>query len=459
MNGYDRIKSLAHETGSAIPNLLALARQNDPFFAGAPAQQQQAEWFESLWEVYGLSHGTHLRRVHYLLVSQEQPVIRHDGKPYENTKNSWSYLCGAAKQARYVGLVDAEAFEDHRNPPPEVHWREIWEPDPVPAHVFEEDMDSWGLPGIDARLGGCSALSIPQPETLGYGYERDRDQPYHLEVWCEKSTMNDVLLPACRRYSATLVTSLGFQSITSVIDLLRRIERIGKPARIFYISDFDPAGDGMPVGVARQVEYWRQKFAPDSDIRLTPMALTRQQVLEYRLPTIPIKDSDRRKENFEARYGQGAVELDALEALHPGALKRLLNDAFSEYFDDELQQALWDADIEARARLEAEWQAVQDAYQEELGQLKAEYREVCDQFKPDLEALKEKLDEALAPLRERLDGVRQAMQQEMDDFSPILPARPESSIDPESEHDEWLYDSGREYMEQLAVYRGRKGTP
>jgi hypothetical protein len=48
---------------------------------------------------------------------------------------------------------------------------------------------------------------------------------------------------------------------------------------------------------------------------LTPLALTLAQVQQYRLPRIPIKESDRRKPGFEDTYGEGAVELDALEAL------------------------------------------------------------------------------------------------------------------------------------------------
>jgi hypothetical protein len=93
-----------------------------------------------------------------------------------------------------------------------------------------------------------------------------------------------------------------------------------KPVRIFYISDFDPSGDNMPIQVARQLEFWRSTYAPESDIKLTPLALTAAQALHYNLPRIPIKDSDLSKAKFEAEYGVGATELDALEALYPGDL-------------------------------------------------------------------------------------------------------------------------------------------
>lgn len=80
--GYEAIKELARSANTTIPNVLVLARQNDPFFAGAPAQREKAEWFARLWERFGYSTGVHLRRVHYRLVSQEQTEFQHDGKPY-----------------------------------------------------------------------------------------------------------------------------------------------------------------------------------------------------------------------------------------------------------------------------------------------------------------------------------------------------------------------------------------
>jgi hypothetical protein len=41
-------------------------------------------------------------------------------------------------------------------------------------------------------------------------------------------------------------------------------------------------------------------------------------VRQYRLPRTSIKPSELRKQRFEDTFGTGAVELDALETLHPG---------------------------------------------------------------------------------------------------------------------------------------------
>jgi len=43
-----------------------------------------------------------------------------------------------------------------------------------------------------------------------------------------------------------------------------------------------------------------------------------------------------REQRFESTFGAGAVELDALEALHPGLLARIVRDHVSIYHDPAL---------------------------------------------------------------------------------------------------------------------------
>src|SRR5262249_25614341 len=114
--------------------------------------------------------------------------------------------------------------------------------------------------------------------------------------------------------------------------LIERVLGHERKTRILYISDFDPAGDGMPLSVARKIEFLlRREGLTDVDIRLDPLVLTAQQVARYRLPRKPIKESESRKGRFEARHGSGAVELDALEALHPGELSRIIERRIALY--------------------------------------------------------------------------------------------------------------------------------
>jgi hypothetical protein len=75
---------LAKEHGYTVPQLLAMAPKNDPFYVGSPAQRAKAEWFAGLWERFGYTTGVHLRRVHYQLISQaEADRMKADGLPYK----------------------------------------------------------------------------------------------------------------------------------------------------------------------------------------------------------------------------------------------------------------------------------------------------------------------------------------------------------------------------------------
>jgi hypothetical protein len=129
--------------------------------------------------------------------------------------------------------------------------------------------------------------------------------------------MDDVLAPIAENRHVSLVTGVGELSATRCHGLVGRVQAHGRRTRILYISDHDPAGECMPISVARKIELFARQGDDGLDIQLRPLVLTPEQVAEYDPPRIPIKDTDARKGRFEARHGDGAVELDALEALHP----------------------------------------------------------------------------------------------------------------------------------------------
>jgi hypothetical protein len=442
---------LASQTGKRIPELLALARSNDPFFAGSDAQKRDAQWFLEVWNRFGFGSGIHLRRIHYRIISDKELTLMPNGMAYRNTHESWVYLDNASKAARYLRLVDPAAFVDRRNPDPQIY--AMSREKPVPA--CEIDPPDWALPSVSIELE--ARLDLPMPMVDGYDYEL-ADQRFHLAIWIEKSTMDDVLAPLCRRYGVDLVTGVGFQSITSVITMLRqRVAKHGKPTRIWYISDFDPAGEHMPVATARQIEFWLNEYAPGIDIKLSSLALTKEQVIRYRLPRIPIKETDLRKKGFEDRHGEGAVELDALEALHPGELGRIVRDAVKPYFDDELWERLREADNEAADYAEAEWEAITQNEAEQLEQLRAEADVIGRKYSKRVVKLKQDFDAALEPLNERLEVIRHAIQEKIAEFQVELPKRPEAA-ESDANESEWLYDSSRPYLEQIDSYRRHKGA-
>jgi hypothetical protein len=469
--GHEAIKALAAALGKKngtrgrpvpVATLLAMSTNRDPFYAGLPAQRDRGEWFAALWQRFGYTTGVHLRRVQYRVVSVErgQPTPqRHDGSDYENTERCWEYLQDAGAMARYLRLVPADAFEDRRNPEPHI----FMQPEELfrPLRAWLESLDEWSLPVIEHELAALIELPLPGIDAVtGYDYHAT-DQPYHVEVWIEKSTMDDVLVPICEELHVNLVSSLGFQSITGVIKLLQRVCELarickaGKPARIFYISDFDPAGDSMPVAVARQVEFWIRDYAPGADIKLTPLALTEAQANDYDLPRIPIKEADNRKERFEERYDEGAVELDALEALYPGELAQLVREAIAPYRDQTLRDRLEEAEADARALAADAWAERMAPYREALRTIRQDGRQISARYEDELRGLNDRLQADLAPLRERMDAVRRDVQEKMNSFEVDLPERPAPETDALDE-EAWLYSSDRDYLTQLAMYKRRK---
>lgn len=449
--GHAEIKALAKEMGVAIPDLLVLARQNDPFVCGGPSDVLRAEWFADLWERFGYSSGVHLRRVHYQILSAG--LACPDGTPYENTDACWSLLCAAGADAREVDLVAPDAFVDRKNAPVVLNAGEPRLEGFGPRWQIEVP-STWELPEIETEIAWDLNLKAGFVSVDGYDYDQ-ADQPVLVECWVEKSTMNDVLEPLCRDLGVNLVVSSGFQSITNAVNLLQRAAEHNKPARVFYISDFDPAGDHMPVAVARQVEFWHGRYGKGVDLKINPLVLTHAQVLDYDLPRTPVKIMDRRRRGFEERRGEGAVELDALEALHPGVLDEVVRQAITPYRDEDLPRRLSQTGYDAWLVAVDAWREQTEEEQDRLSRIQDGIKEVTESFRDRLAALAGELAGDLDPHREELRAISASLRDKRTEVEIELPERPGGEI---GEVDEagWLFDAGRDYFDQLAAYRAHK---
>jgi hypothetical protein len=420
---YESLKAYSRKSHSTVKDLLALAVGNDPFYAGSPQSRTDAEWFASIYRRFDFRHGVHLRRIHYTLVSAEDPILTPSGEPYFNTEKCWLFLCRSSKAARYLLLVDSDDFDDRKNPPPV-----IFRPCP-PDQYKEVQIRSMGYYG---QLDLPEELSFPVLLAPDFFAE----QPYHLEIWCEKSTMNDVLIPVCQEFGANLVTGAGELSTTAVRKLLARCKP-DRPVRIFYISDFDPAGQSMPVAVARKIEFFHRTERSQLDIRLFNTVLTASQCREFKLPQTPIKDTERRKEKFEEIHGAGATELDALEAIHPGHLRKILRAAIKPYYDESLESEMAELEDEIQEELNEMSEEVHQQYADEIEQLQGEYAAQRAEFM--------KLSARLRDLEAQIQtDLEPCLQTDPPDMPPRMVA----------EEAEWpVYDSSRDYLDQLGAYR------
>jgi hypothetical protein len=472
IRGYEDAHRAAKILNCSVDDLRVLARGNDPFTTGTRAEVRDAEWFAELYRRFGIPAGVHLRFIHYTLVSQPEPYrMARPIEPgrgilewnYLNTSECSSYLEHASKCARHLGLVEADDFDDHRAPPPLLFADYSGDGDREPGWIATSPREGWVFPQISHNLDQIFRLGLPVPEVVGYGYDL-RDEDYHLEFWIEKSTQNRWLEPLCRELNMNLVVGVGFMSITGTINLLQRVQQLqhlaerGKLVRVFYGSDFDPGGESMPIAVSRQCEFYKQRFAPDVQIKINPLVLTKEQCVEYDLPTIPIKDGDRRKANFQDRHGEGATELDAMEALRPGEMAKIIRATVEEYRDEDFPERLGEAESRAKEVVKITWEEATAPHRETLARVEEAVNEVAAEFRPQVEKLQADLAAAMAPVEALLKIAWHPMQKIVDDFSPDLPERPTPDIDEPDEGD-WLFDSEREWHEQLAAYRDHKSKP
>ena len=433
---YNTIKTIAKERGINTTDLLAMSAGRDPFNIGKPAEIKQARWAYNIWCDMGRPENVHLRRIYYWFVSQKNPT-RYSGERFMNQKKDWQHLAESFAAARILNLIPFHSIADHKHPTPEVNL------------VVGEDQDI----RIDSNT--CWSGDIP-PDRIRVSIDdvflRDSEiyydsleplldlgkrLPYHIEIWVEKSTLSDVFMNVKRKYPMiNIQEGEGELSYTRVLDLIKRMKKYNKPVRIFYISDFDPMGYNMPNSIARKIEFFMDQEGIELDVKLNPLILTKEQCIKYNLPRIPLKDTESKKEQWENKQGEGATELDALEALHPGKIGLLIESAISPYYPEEFVGA---------------WADYVHEYHNAIRDFNFSLDECIDELiKPIERDIKEKLLEAVGdkniPYVLDVAAAKKELDEKLDDLIEPTP-------EPPAEPGNWLFDSVRGYEEQIGFYK------
>jgi len=173
-----------------------------------------------------------------------------------------------------------------------------------------------------------------QVETMQYsGYSRCmvQGQKKYIELWVEKDALSRVFEDVAWEYCLRCVTCKGYQSISFLRSYAERAELAimkGQEPVVLYFGDFDPSGVQMFEAAQNSLEN-------DFDIhvaRYERVSLNLNDIHKYNLPNNPdaVKKSDRRYQKFVDKYGEYAVDLDAL---HPKELKRIATDAVQSELD------------------------------------------------------------------------------------------------------------------------------
>lgn len=255
-----------------------------------------------------------IRALHYQLVSRGMT----------NTLQHYKRVVAAMEVARWDGRVDFEAFSDR-------------------------DRAMVGMTKAEATdLEEKQAEAKQQVRAWMRSYRKNRweNQPYYPEILIEKKALEGVFAKPCREWDVAVGACKGYPSLTFLYELserLRDAKAEGKQPIILYFGDYDPSGEDIPRSIGENLD----KFGVYG-VEIRRIALMEHQVIEWKLPPAPAKETDSRTANWD---GLGQVELDAVK---PEKLVAMLNDAIGEIFDTELYDELNQTEEEERELFQTE---------------------------------------------------------------------------------------------------------
>lgn len=240
-------------------------------------------------EELAAGHPMTLRQVHYRLVSRDDVV-------HPNTISAYNTLGGWLRDDRLAGDVPWEWMEDR------LRVAKGWQMWTDPAEF----------------LGDVQSDYYRNPW---------QDQSHYVEVWCEKDALSGIFSDALSRYRVTLNIGRGYDgwsSIKRAADRYYRRKDEGIDTTVLYFGDFDPSGEDMHRSLI-------ERFATLGVYPEIPKAaLTPEDA--RRLPGDVTKADDTRAAAFVAKYGDLAVELDALPV---GQLRSRIQQGVEEWMDME----------------------------------------------------------------------------------------------------------------------------
>jgi len=147
-------------------------------------------------------------------------------------------------------------------------------------------------------------------------------QPVYVEIWLEKDALAGVLYEVTAELDVPLMVTRGYPSLSYLYEAAAAMAATGKPACLYYFGDYDPSGCDIP----RAVEQGIREFAPQAEIHFERVAVTREQIERWALPTRPTKKTDSRSKAFQG----GSVELDAVG---PADLRRLVRNSIIQHIN------------------------------------------------------------------------------------------------------------------------------
>jgi hypothetical protein len=144
-----------------------------------------------------------------------------------------------------------------------------------------------------------------------------------VEIWTEKDAVAGLLSDTASQWCVPTMVFRGYSSISYLYTIAEEIRAHGLPTFIYYFGDHDPSG----VNIEKIVTTTVRGMVPDAEIHVERLAVTREQIKQYGLPTRPTKKTDSRAKKFRSR----SVEVDALDS---ATLQALAGSAIKSHLDD-----------------------------------------------------------------------------------------------------------------------------
>jgi len=229
-----------------------------------------------------------------------------------NDLQHYKRVCDAMICARWGELIDFDTFSDHDR--------------------FMLGQTEYEDISLDDKI--AEAKNQVRAWMTSYSRNKWQNQYYYPEILIEKKALQGVFQSVCENWNVTLGACKGYPSQTFLYDIANRFIKTtdeGYQPIILYFGDYDPSGEDIPRSIKESI-IRHGCFS----IEVRGIALSKEQVIDMKLPPAPVKVSDSRS---AAWTGLGQVELDAIE---PNILQALCNNAIEDIFNEETERELRD---------------------------------------------------------------------------------------------------------------------
>ena len=242
-----------------------------------------------------------LRQIFYRLVSNYG---------LSNTGATYRYLSRILVNARENGIIPVNSIIDRS--------RSI-----IPSYDNDDgDPDDY----FDLEIESIEDMA------LSYSMSMWDNQDYYIEVWVEKDALSQVVSRVARDFKVVVAPSRGYSSFSYLYDAVKRFKSVDseKNRLVLHFGDHDPSG----IDMSRDLEERLNNYG--ANIELVRVALTYDQVKQYKLSPNPTKTADPRSNGYISMFGSECWELDALP---PNVLQKLVSDSIQSYIDKDKWEA------------------------------------------------------------------------------------------------------------------------